>query len=75
MVALIMVSLIGMMTGPVGGNAANPFLWGFLDRICGRLVSKTYNIDRSVASLQFRGAILLSLYLLITGIVAALAMD
>lgn len=72
MVALIMVSLVGMMTGPAGGNA-NPFLWGFLDRICGRLVHKTYNIDRSVASLQFRGALLLSLYLLITGIVAAIA--
>ena len=71
--ALIMVSLIGMMTGPSWGNA-NPFLWGILDKICGRLVEKTYNKDRSVSSLQFRGGLLLTLYLIITGIIAAIAL-
>ncbi|HOO50830.1 MAG TPA: cobalamin biosynthesis protein [Alphaproteobacteria bacterium] len=73
LIAMIMVSLIGMMTGPSWGNA-NPFLWGVLDKICGRLVEKTYNKDRSVASLQFRGGLLLTLYLIITGIVAAIAL-
>ncbi|MDY0028749.1 MAG: cobalamin biosynthesis protein [Pseudobdellovibrionaceae bacterium] len=71
--ALIMVSLIGMMTGPSWGNS-NPFLWGVLDKICGPLIEKTYNKDRSVSSLQFRGGLLLTLYLIITGIIAAIAL-
>ncbi|HPQ51257.1 MAG TPA: cobalamin biosynthesis protein [Alphaproteobacteria bacterium] len=72
-IALIMVSLIGMMVGPVWGNA-NPLLWSLLDKICGGLVARTYNRNRSMASLHFRGAILLTLYLLITGIIAAVAL-
>lgn len=70
--ALLLVVLIGMMTGPAGGNA-NPYLWFFLDKICGGLIKKTYNTERSVESLKFRGAILLSFYLIIMGIVAMVA--
>ncbi|HNQ92322.1 MAG TPA: cobalamin biosynthesis protein [Alphaproteobacteria bacterium] len=72
-VAMVFVSLVGLMTGPCWGNA-NPCLWILLDKICGRLVSKTYNVNRSVTSLQFRGAVILTLYLLITGILAAAAL-
>lgn len=71
--AMVLVSLVGMTTGPVWGNA-NPFLWALLDKICGRMISKTYNTDRSMASLHFRGALFLTLYLLITGILAAVAL-
>ncbi|MDD3021538.1 MAG: cobalamin biosynthesis protein [Alphaproteobacteria bacterium] len=73
LVALLMVSLLGMMIGPAWGNT-NPLLWGLLDKVCGGLVTKTYNRDRTLKSLHFRGAILLALYLLITGIVAAIAL-
>ncbi len=73
LIALLMVSLLGMMTGPAWGNT-NPMLWGLLDKICGGVVVKTYNLDRTLRSLHFRGAILLALYLLITGIIAALAL-
>ncbi len=72
MIALIVVALFGMLFGANSGNA-NPFLWVALDKIFGGLTRKTYNVERSISSLQFRGAILLTLYLLITGIVAAIA--
>lgn len=72
-VALVIVSLFGMIAGPCWGNA-NPCLWILLDRICGRLVTKTYKVERSVSSLQFRGAVILTFYLLITGILAAVAL-
>lgn len=71
-IALILVALFGLLFGPNSGNA-NPFLWVGLEKIFGGFSKKTYKVGRSVSSLQFRGAILLTLYLLITGIVAALA--
>jgi adenosylcobinamide-phosphate synthase len=71
-IAMVVVALFGMLFGPAGGNA-NPFLWGILDKIFGNLARKTYNVDRSLSTLQFRGALLLTLYLVISGIVAALA--
>ena len=72
LIAMLMVGLIGFMTGPSGGNA-NPFMWYLLEKICGKLIRKTYNTERSVASLRFRGAILLMLYLIVNGIIAAAA--
>lgn len=71
-IAMIIVSLFGLLLGAASGNA-NPYLWGILEKIFGGFARKTYKVNRSVASLQFRGAILLTLYLLITGIVAAVA--
>lgn len=71
-IALILVSLLGMLFGPFSGNA-NPFVWVGLNKIFGNFAKKTYKVGRSVSSLQFRGAILLTLYLLISGIVAAIA--
>lgn len=73
LIALVLVTAIGMLTGPASGNA-NPFLWVFLDKLCGGLVRKSYNVDRTVASLQFRGALLLTLYLLLMGSIAAVAL-
>lgn len=72
-ISMLIVSLLGMMFGPLWGNA-NPLLWGLLDKIFGGLAVRTYNLDRSLASLQFRGAVLLTLYLLITGIIASSAL-
>lgn len=72
LIALILVALFGMLFGANGGNA-NPFLWGMLDKIFGGFTRKTYKVGRSESSLQFRGAILLTLYLLIAGIIAAIA--
>lgn len=72
-IALILVSLFGMLFGAYSGNA-NPFLWGALEKIFGGLTRRSYKVERSVSTLQFRGAVLLTLYLLITGIVAAIAL-
>lgn len=69
MIALAFVVIFGAVFGSFTGNA-NPFLWGVLDRIFGGFAKKTYNVGRSVSSLQFRGAILLSLYIGVTTLVA-----
>jgi len=72
MVALILVALLGMMFGPCFGNS-NPCLWVVLDKICGGLIRRSYNTARSETTLQFRGMLLLGLYVIITCIIAALA--
>lgn len=71
--AMMLAAIPGFLFGPLGGNA-NPFLWTLLDTCFGKLASRTYNIERSVASLRFRGAFLLTLYLLTTGLIAALGL-
>jgi adenosylcobinamide-phosphate synthase len=71
-IAMIVVALFGLLFGAASGNA-NPYLWGMLEKVFGGFTRKTYKVGRSVSSLQFRGAVLLTLYLLITGIVAAIA--
>lgn len=63
MIALVFVSVFGGVFGALSGNA-NPFLWVMLDRVFGGLARKTYKLGRSVSSLQFRGIVILILYML-----------
>lgn len=70
MIALLLVSIFGGVFGSISGNA-NPFLWGMLDRVFGGFARKTYKVGRSESSLHFRGAIILSLYIGLTGVIAA----
>lgn len=65
MIAMVVSAVIGGLIGPVSGQA-NPPVWGLLDRILGDFSRKTYNTQRSVASLRFRGGILLVFYLALT---------
>ncbi len=60
--AILLVSILGYITGPVGGNA-NPALWKFLDTLYGG-ARKSYRIERSVSSLSFRGILFGLLYIL-----------
>lgn len=55
--ALILVALIGFLTGPVRGNA-RPLLWQVWDILFGRLGDKLGNPQRSRADLLFRGFLL-----------------
>lgn len=61
LIALILVAVIGFITGPVAGNA-NPLLWNILDRVFGGVARKTYNTERSPSSLAFRGTIFTVLF-------------
>lgn len=54
--AVLLVALFGLLTGPVGGNA-NPFLWNAVDRVFGGAARRSYNVGRSPSSLAFRGTI------------------
>ncbi len=69
-IALTIVCIFGSIFGSFTGNA-NPFLWGVLDRILGGFTKKTYKLGRSISSLYFRGAFILSLYIFLAGCFAA----
>jgi len=55
--ALMICGLIGMITGPLAGNA-HPFLWRLIDLVFGRLGSRMDRAHRPKADLIFRGFIL-----------------
>ena len=62
--AVLLVAIVGLITGPVGGNA-NPLLWNVVDRVFGGLARKTYNTDRSPSSLAFRGGFFTIFYIVL----------
>jgi adenosylcobinamide-phosphate synthase len=68
--AILLAACVGLITGPVGGNA-NPALWNFVDRIFGGLARKTYNTDRSPSSLAFRGGFFTILYIVLAFAIGA----
>lgn len=53
-VAILVCAVIGMITGPLAGNA-NAFLWQFIDRLIGRIGDKIDKPSRPKADLLFRG--------------------
>ena len=52
--ALAVVTVIGMLTGPLAGNA-NPFIWRVIDILFGPLGRKLNNPGRSLNELAMRG--------------------
>lgn len=72
-IALIFNALLGWVLGAIGGNA-NPLFWAVLNKFWGGFARKTYKTNRSVASLHFRGGIVLSLYIFSAAVLAALAL-
>ncbi len=52
--ALAVVAVIGMVIGPLAGNA-NPLLWRLMDMLFGPLARKLNNPDRSINELALRG--------------------
>ena len=68
-VAILITLVIGMITGPVRGNA-NPFLWGLVDMIFGRIGDKLDKLDRSRSDLTFRGFVIFAMAVLLAGIMA-----
>lgn len=66
--AVFLVSCIGILTGPMGGNA-NPFLWRIIELFFGGIGGRLDRADRTRADLSFRGFILT-----VTGLLIALFM-
>ena len=62
-IALILVAVAGLLTGPLGGNA-NPLLWNVVDRVIGGVARKSYNVARTPSSLKFRGGFFTFFYVM-----------
>ncbi|MCB1783073.1 MAG: cobalamin biosynthesis protein [Alphaproteobacteria bacterium] len=58
MIAILVVAVVGMVTGPLGGNA-NPFLWQVYDVLFGRLGERLDKPGRGRADLMMRGFVVL----------------
>lgn len=69
-IAVLLVSIGGLITGPVAGNA-NPLLWNVVDRLFGGIARKTYNTDRSPSSLAFRGTFFTILFVVLSAAIGA----
>ncbi len=64
-IAILITIVIGMITGPIAGNA-NPLWWGIIDRLFGRFGDKGYKPSRKRGDLAFRGFLVTALILLFT---------
>jgi len=64
--AMLLCVVIGMITGPMAGNA-NAFLWQFIDRIIGKFGDKIDKPSRPQADLIFRGFLITTLVIIIMG--------
>ena len=62
-VAILITVIIGMITGPIGGNA-HPFLWQIYDKLFGSIGDRLDKKHRPPADLIFRGFMLTALALL-----------
>lgn len=54
LLALLLCAVVGMVTGPMHGNA-NPFLWGAVNGLFGRLGKRLDRTQRPPADLMMRG--------------------
>lgn len=70
MVALVLVTLIGMVRGALGGMAT-PFYWHIIDILFGKFGDKMNKSGRPKGDLIFRGFILTIIALLLTSLLGA----
>lgn len=71
--AILLTIIIGMVTGPLGGNAY-PFIWQIYDKAFGRFGDKLDKSQRPKADLLFRG-FLITMFALFIGFLAGKAME
>jgi adenosylcobinamide-phosphate synthase len=57
MFAMLLTAIIGMITGPMHGNA-NPFFWKIINLFFGGIGKRLDRIERKASDLMFRGLIL-----------------
>lgn len=65
LLALLVTLIIGMISGPLAGNA-NPFFWSFLDFIFGKMGDKLNRAHRVRNDLVLRGFILSSIVIILS---------
>lgn len=66
-IALLMVGLFGLITGPLSGNA-NPYFWALFDRMIGNVARRGYIKTKSTSTLLFRGSVFTFLFILLAAI-------
>lgn len=71
-VAILLTLVIGMITGPMHGNA-NPLLWGLIDWMIGKTGDKLDKKQRKAADLMFRGFIVMAVVILFAALLAEIA--
>ena len=62
--AIVLVHLIGVITGPRSGNA-NPMVWIWVDSLFGWLGDRLDKKQRAKADLAFRGFIIMAIALVV----------
>jgi len=72
--AICLSMIVGMVTGPLAGNA-NPFFWGIIDKVFGRLGDRLDRLRRHRADLMFRGFLLMAFVLVFGLILAKICID
>ena len=64
-IAVLMAGVVGLITGPLSGNA-NPYFWALFDRIVGGVARKAYIKDKPLSALLFRGTLFSVLFLIVS---------
>lgn len=70
--AILLTLIVGMVTGPMHGNA-NPFLWLVIDKVFGGFGDKLDKPARPAADLLFRGFIVFAVVVLVMAALAEAA--
>jgi len=68
LIALVLTVIIGMISGPLAGNA-NPFFWVMLDSVFGKFGERLDRTHRAKADLMFRGFVLSAIVIVLTALV------
>ncbi len=68
LLAILVCSIVGMITGPLAGNA-NPFIWRVFDILFGRLGERMDRSHRARADLIFRGFLIASFVIVVAALI------
>lgn len=71
--AMMVACVVGMITGPLGGNAM-PFFWKIIDALFGRIGGRLDRADRPPADLLFRGFMITATGLGVSYLIGRLAL-
>jgi adenosylcobinamide-phosphate synthase len=68
LLALLVCTIVGMVSGPLGGNV-HPFIWRVFDTLFGRLGDRMNSPKRSKADLAFRGFMISAFVIVIAALI------
>ena len=69
-IAILMAGVVGLITGPLAGNA-NPYFWSLFDRILGNTARRAYIKDKPLSTLIFRGTFFTCGFILLAALFGA----